>query len=415
MNKIKIDECITQIKKIMKEKLYSKATIKEYNKYFDDFLSFCNERNYEYFKERIGLDYLKERYNFDIKTLVNTTNNHQKFSIPLRIIRMISTYSYNQTFVSRFSRYHESIEKNNYWEPMYNNFMNYLKNDCDYKKSTIKHKELTVRSMINIIIQKKIDTLDDINAKNIDDIISQFIHEAPKSITHRIGEMKQFFSYCFNENLCKKDISLIIPNIKSPHSTHLPISWNIEDAKKLLDSIDRDNPVGKRDYAILLMACRLGLRAIDLITVELSDFNWETKIITIKQKKTNHTITFPLLNDIGWAVIDYIKNGRPKTSDKKLFIRNIPPYNGFSNSTALERIFKSRMEKAGIPIPRDKKYGIHSLRHTLGRILLEKETSLPVISQILGHQSIQSTESYLHINMKGLESCPLDPNRVFDE
>lgn len=414
MNKIKIDECITQIEQIMKDKLYSEKTIKEYTKYFDDFLSFCNERNYEYFEERIGLDYLKEKYDFELKTLVNTANDHQKFSIPLRIIKMISTYSYNQTFVSRFSRYHESIEDSDYWINIYDKFMDYLKNECDYKDSSIKHKELTIRSMLNIIIQKKIESLDDINSNNIDDIISQFIHEAPKSITQRIGEMKQFFTYCFCNNLCKKDISLIIPKIKSSHSTHLPISWNIEEAKKLLESIDRDNSVGKRDYAILLMACRLGLRAIDLVTLELSDFNWETKMITIKQKKTNHTITLPLLNDIGWAVIDYIKNGRPKTSDKRLFIKNIPPYDGLSTTSSLERIFKSRMEKANIPIPRNQKCGIHSLRHTLGRILLEKETSLPVISQILGHQSIQSTETYLHINMKGLESCLIDPNRVFD-
>lgn len=414
MDKIKIDECITQLNQIMKDKLYSEKTIKEYNKYFDDFLSFCIERNYEYFEERIGLDYLKEQYDFEITTLVNSSTCQQKFSTPLRTIRMISIYSQNQVFISRFARYHESIEDNSYWECIYTKFMNYLKNECDYKDSTIKHKELTIRAMINIIIQKKIDTLNDINSKNIDNIISQFIHEAPKSISNRIGEMKQFFLYCYNNNLCDKDISLIIPNIKSPHSTHLPISWNIEDAKKLLESIDRDNSVGKRDYAILLIACRLGLRAIDLITLELSDFNWETKLITIKQKKTNHTITLPLLNDIGWAVIDYIKNGRPNTSDKKLFIKNLPPYDGFSNTTSVERIFKSRMEKAGISISRSEKCGIHSLRHTLGRILLEKETSLPVISQILGHQSIQSTETYLHINMKGLESCPIDPNRVFD-
>lgn len=414
MNKIKIDECITQLNQIMKDKLYSEKTIKEYNKYFDDFFSFCIERNYEYFEERIGLDYLKEQYNFEIKTLVNNSACHQKFSIPLRTIRMISVYSQNQLFISRFSRYHEKIENNDYWEKIYAKFMNYLKNECDYKNSTIRHKELTIRSMINIIIQKKISALNNINSKNIDNIISQFIHEAPKSINQRIGEMKQFFSYCYDNNLCDKDISLMIPNIKSSHSTHLPISWNIEDAKKLLNSIDRNNPVGKRDYAILLMACRLGLRAIDLITLELSDFNWKTKLITIKQNKTNHTITLPLLNDIGWAVIDYIKNGRPNTSDKRLFIRNLPPYDGMSTTTSLERIFKTHMEKANISIPRNQKYGIHSLRHTLGRILLEKETSLLVISQVLGHQSIQSTETYLHINMKGLESCPIDPNRVFD-
>ena len=119
MNKIKIDECITQLNQIMKDKLYSEKTIKEYNKYFDDFLSFCSERNYEYFEERIGLEYLKEKYDFEITTLVNTSTSHQKFSIPLRIMRMISVYSQNQVFIPKFAKYHESIENNNYWKDIY--------------------------------------------------------------------------------------------------------------------------------------------------------------------------------------------------------------------------------------------------------------------------------------------------------
>ena len=183
----------------------------------------------------------------------------------------------------------------------------------------------------------------------------------------------------------------------------------------MLDSIDRTSSTGKRDYAILLIACRLGLRACDICKLQLNNFNWETKEIHLTQKKTQHTIILPLLNDIGWAVIDYIKNGRPKTDDPYLFVRVNPPYNALAGSPAIENIFTSRIHDAGLRIPRGKKCGIHSLRHTLGSILLEKETPLPVISQILGHQSIRSTSTYLRLNMNGLAECPVNPDKVFDD
>lgn len=116
----------------------------------------------------------------------------------------------------------------------------------------------------------------------------------------------------------------------------MPASWSADEARQLLDSIDRTSSTGKRDYAILLIACRLGLRACDICRLQLEDFNWETKEIHLIQKKTQNAIVLPLLNDIGWAVIDYIKNGRPKTRDSHLFIRAIPHYNALAGSSAID-------------------------------------------------------------------------------
>ena len=225
--------------------------------------------------------------------------------------------------------------------------------------------------------------------------------------------MKQFFQYCFDHNLSNENLSYHIPDLSTPHQSKIPASWNAEEAKQLLDSIDRSSISGKRDYAILLIACRLGLRAVDLANLELSDFNWEAKTITVRQKKTRNTITLPLLNDIGWAVIDYIKNGRPESEDNRLFIRMNAPFTGME-SGAFTNIFVKRMHAAGLKVKRGEKCGIHSLRHTLGSLMLEKETPLTVISQVLGHKSIQSTEVYLHINMAGLYECPIDPEKVFN-
>ena len=410
-----IEYCIGQILKTMQELGYSEGVIEAYRHSYNTFLRFCSKNDYKFYKEEIALEFLNQTYGLELRCLADDHSDTRHYKWRLRHLRVLGEYSRTQVFISRFSKFHEPVEKNEYWNELYTLFMNHLINECNYADSTIRHKELTIRLTMNILIQLDVHSIDDINFKIINEIISKFIHEASKSVTARIRHLKQFFTFCLDNNLCKIDINAIIPHVTTPHEAYLPVSWSINEAKQLLNSIDRTNPTGKRDYAILLIACRLGLRACDICRLQLKDFNWVTKEIYLTQKKTQYTIILPLLNDIGWAVIDYIKNGRPVTDDPYLFIRAIAPYNALKDSNALERIFTFRIHNAGLRIPKGKKCGIHSLRHTLGSILLEKETPLPVISQILGHQSIKSTSTYLRLNMKGLEECPVDPDKVFND
>lgn len=182
----------------------------------------------------------------------------------------------------------------------------------------------------------------------------------------------------------------------------------------MLESIDRGNPTGKRDYAILLLVTRLGIRVSDIKGLKLSDLKWQTKIIEIKQSKTQHVVTFPILNDIGWALIDYLKNARPISSSPYVFLRMNAPYEAFGENANLHRLIVKYTREANIEIPRGKKHGLHSLRHTLASTLLEEGTPLPVISEILGHINSQSTSIYLQTDIEKLKKCSVDPEEVFD-
>lgn len=413
MNQLTISYCSQKIIEHMRTKQYSALTIMQYQKCFDDFETYCKGKGTVYYEEMVAIEYASAATGIQLIDLATPKEGKLKFQHILRALKLLGEYSRTQTFTSRISKFHEPVDQHPYWNDLYDRFMNYLRFECDYAESTIVQKELTLRLMLNILIQRKIDHLGEINEQVIETIIAQFIHEAPKSVTHRIGDMKQFFQYCFDHELSDMNIGYLIPAISTPHEAKIQASWTAEEAKQLLDSIDQSSEIGKRDYAILLLACRLGLRAIDLCNLELSDFDWEAHIITVRQKKTRNTITLPLLSDIGWAVIDYIKV-RPETDEKKLFISAKAPYESLT-STAFTSIFVKRMHQAGLRVKNADKCGIHSLRHTLGGLLLEKETPLPVISQILGHKSIQSTETYLRINMDGLNKCPIDPNEVFND
>lgn len=415
MDKLTISECAKQLLEIMRAKHYSEASIRIYDKCFTDFYCYSKKNGKEYFEEVIAIEYANSTTGLELKDLIQKDKDTKKYIVLLRSLRILGEYSLTRTFTSRFSKFHEPVEENEYWNQIYDSFMLCLKTNCDYKDSTINRKELMIRKMMNILIELKVPCLDEVDRKVIETIVSSFIHETPKSVSHNLSDLKQFFQFCFNNSLSKINIVTFFPIIKTPHETKIPSSLSVEEVNKLLNSIDRDDPKGKRDYAILMIASRLGLRAIDIINLKLSNFDWELKTITITQEKTNHTITLPLLNDVGWSIIDYIKNGRPNIDTDYLFIEHRAPFENFSSSGAVSSIFVRRLHDAKINIVRSDRCGIHSLRHTLGTALLEKETPLPVISQILGHQSIKSTETYIKVNLKGLSECPIDPERIFSD
>jgi len=196
-------------------------------------------------------------------------------------------------------------------------------------------------------------------------------------------------------------------------SPHNPVSrvWTKEELTKLIGAIDRANPKGKRDYAIILIACRLGLRCRDIKNLRMTDFHWAEKKLCFVQSKTRQPMELPLVSDVGWAVIDYLKYGRPKVDSDYIFVRHMAPFLPFSEEDHLEQLILAYMEKAHIQRLK-KRRGMHSLRHTMASVLLEKETPLPVISDIIGHLDTNSTAIYLKVDMERLAQCPLDFEEV---
>ena len=131
-------------------------------------------------------------------------------------------------------------------------------------------------------------------------------------------------------------------------------------------------------------------------------------------QKTKQPLELPLLDDVGWAIIDYLKSGRPQTIYDFVFIRHKAPYDGFADHNCLHKMLVRHMVRAKIEMT-GQKHGLHSLRSTLALALLENGTPLPIISGALGHQSIQTTSIYLKIDMNGLRNCVIDPEEVCHE
>lgn len=162
--------------------------------------------------------------------------------------------------------------------------------------------------------------------------------------------------------------------MKNSRQQRLPAVFTEDETAKILSSFDRENPMGKRNYAIFLLAARMGLRSCDIKALEFGFINWTEKTVSFTQKKTKKYLTLPLPDDVGWAIIDYLKNGRPVSDSKYVFIQHTPPYGQYKD---LRNVLVKQMRKAGIETPANKRIGMHCFRHSLATAMLGKRRAAP--------------------------------------
>jgi integrase len=231
-----------------------------------------------------------------------------------------------------------------------------------------------------------------------------------KTVEQKLCALRSFLRFASGDGLIDAAVDTV-PIVKSRKHTRIPSVWDPADVTKILDAVDRGNPCGKRDYAIILLVTRLGLRGTDIKRLEFSDFDWPGNRLSISQTKTDRRVWLPLLKDVGWAVIDYIRSARPASDCRQVFIRHTAPIGPFSDQDHLHQILVKHARAAHVPVGEKRRHGMHSLRHTLATRLLEDGTPVEQIADILGHQSVGSTGVYLKSSLGLLAKCALDPDR----
>ena len=221
-----------------------------------------------------------------------------------------------------------------------------------------------------------------------------------------ILKSNQFLKYLYDNQVVPVDYSKIMPKDKYVRQPKLPSYYSPEEVRQLIDCIDRSNPNGKRNYAMILLIVILGLRSSDIANLEFTNIHWEQELISLKQQKTKEPVEFPLFPEIGNAIIDYLKYGRPQSNLPNIFLRHVPPYDTI-NSSLFYGVVKKYVNLSGIKYD-ERRHGPHALRHSLATNLLKKEVPLPVISSVLGHTCSESTMFYLRIDTNSLRKCALE-------
>jgi len=303
-------------------------------------------------------------------------------------------------------------------------YVEYCKDRLHLRPGTlyVRTRELTI--LLDFLYSKKARTLDQIQARDLSEFIScradlpllgkirRDHWLQPKTVARIVSDMRSFLRFLAMRGILQKDLSVELPKIRVPRDATIPSVWDQELIVRLLGAVDRSSPKGKRDYAILLLAGRLGLRAGDIRTLKLDNLRWAESTIEITQAKTSTPLTLPLTNEVGEALIDYLQSGRPQTAHREVFLKAKPPFDPFRQDTHLHHIVTYWRELAGIRFRTPQKRGIHSLRHTLATRLLEKGTPFTTIAEILGHTSLESTRIYAKADVEALRSVALDPEGV---
>ena len=189
-----------------------------------------------------------------------------------------------------------------------------------------------------------------------------------------------------------------VPAVADWKLSTLPKFLDPEEVELLLHNCDQSTAIGQRDYAILLLLARLGLRAGEIVAMILDDIDWEAGVITIRGKGARHD-KLPIPHDVGEALAMYLRHGRPLCTTRHVFIRDRAPRRGFSSSVAIDNIVRRALARAEL-VPVRK--GAHLLRHSLATKLLRHGASLAEISEILRHSTLNTTETYAKVNLVAL-------------
>lgn len=274
------------------------------------------------------------------------------------------------------------------------------------KKNTL-DKNASHYSTFNLFLASRgIRKIDDIDPRNILDFIGTLDIRHPARTHDTLADLRLFFSHLFHTGSTVQNLAQYVPADNYRGGPRLPSRYDESEIISLLATVDRGTKLGKRDYAILVLAARLGLRASDIARLEFSNLHWENSTITLTQYKTQKAITLPLLPNVGNAILAYIQYGRGVSDEKNVFLQAVHPYRAMAPQTVsgmVHRYFK----KSGLPI-KDRRHGCHALRHSLVKELLGQGRPLPVIAEVLGHKHVDSARYYIHIDETRLRRCTLD-------
>jgi site-specific recombinase XerD len=231
-------------------------------------------------------------------------------------------------------------------------------------------------------------------------LLSHAYKRTPKVAQLMVSALRSFLRFLFRYGETKRDLSTAVPTVAAWRLSDVPKHIKSEEVESLLDSCDRTTSVGRRNYSILLLIARLGLRAGEIVALELGDINWRASELTIRGKG-QFCDRLPLPQSVGEALAIYLKNDRPTCSTRRVFVRMRAPYRGLKDSTVVSTIIRRTVEKSGLNTPSK---GAHLLRHSLATGMLRKGASMAEIGEILRHRSPNSTEIYAKVDIEGLRS-----------
>lgn len=391
-----VSQLVTAVRESFSSKGYSERYLREIRFALNLFHDYAVRNEIETFYPEMISNFLSEYYDSRISNrrtpaerAVNAIQNYHNHGNILRR-KTLSETPWDSRFGDLFTEYY------------------YHYKSLGWSDSSLHQTRRSLHAFSIYLEQISIQSLGDVTEKDIAEFINCRYDTCTQKHKYRtLMDIRRFFQYLQENGIQTRVFEHFFPTIRTfDESEEIRYVFTTEEVNRILAVVDKNSPIGKRDYAILLIASRYGLRACDIKSIQFSDINWMEEKLSITQSKTGEPLELPLFPDVGWAIIDYINNGRPISSCQYIFIIHNAPYDHFVAS--LNHIVNKHINLAGISVKKGMTPGIHAFRRSVASKLLKSGVQISAIKEIMGHNSINTTIKYQKIDISQLSACALE-------
>lgn len=390
-----LDQNINKFLTYVEQQYTSETTIKKYYSYIHKFKKYCYKNNItDPFSDTVFSEYFTYIYNFHSK---------QYYQYTIHALNAFKNFSLSQPLKKTYTD-NEYIFKSSEFTNILSQFYTFLV-QSEIKETTKMLHYNGIRRFLIYLEKQQILSFKQLAIGQIFDYInsSNLAHATKCSYSRTL---KKFFDFTFNQNITAYSGNQIFSKIKRNYNQRILSFYSTKEISALLTIIDTSTILGKRNYAIILLAALLGFRASDIVNLKFSNIDWNNKLITIVQQKTGTKLIQPFPSEIFFALLDYWKNARPSTDITNFFITFTCPYRALcpaSLSVMATKYFKL----ANIDISH-RKHGMHSLRHSLANNMLHNNISFQDISASLGHSYMSTTTMYINSDINTMKLLSLE-------
>lgn len=394
---------------------YSESELAHNRSYGNMLLKYAESKGVKSgFVPELGYGYLQDWYGIDHNAFYGEIKKREDLG-RLRFCERLSSFCKGEPFKNSY------LQHNNYplpeqFDALAEDFFEFESKTTEKAISTARKNYMTARQFLNYAVSQGAENIKGINNSIINGWVSSLGGLRPATVKGYCSGLGIFFVWLYKKGYTLDDFSQLLPSVRIWRMSEIPSVWQEDDLSKLLSSVDRGSPIGKRDYAILLLAAGLGLRASDIKTLKMQNLKWRAQkgrsTIELIQYKTGEPVSLPLLKDVGNAIIDYLKNGRPVSDSPYVFLRHNAPFEPFGPDAGMNWIIDRYAQKAGIKLSPAAKHGMHSLRHTFASSLVAGKAPVETIAGLLGHVNTQTAHVYIKVDIEGLRECALSPSEV---
>lgn len=378
----------------------SKDSFLRYEEVLTDFSLYYGNQMYS---QRLGAKFLTEKFEcFGGFSKTDETSKKQKYHF--KCIRMLAEFYNYEVIITHPNALGEIVWPAGFSKCIEEFISSLLEEHLSY--GYVLRVRRVLKDLILFYDAKTIYSPDQITQKSIDDFIGLYNGLSPSGIKAKICCLKKYFNFLYLHNYIDIPYDKRLPRSSIQGRSQFPTLWTQKEIEDIKKSADRISPSGKRSYAMILIAADLGLRIGDIRTLKLRDIDWLTKSITIIQNKTQNTLTLPLPDEVGWAIIDYLKNARPITESGYVFVRHVPPYDKFGVNSNLNCLLSKVLVKSGIPPEKKTNVGWHTFRRSLATHLIQNDIDTYHVAQILGHSDPTITSKhYIRLDVVDIKKC----------